>query len=147
MALFSRRLFTRAQETWSSLNDAMRQYYFNPRFTADILSGKKTMTIRRVWKKPVRKGERLCLHVDVPSRGETIAIKAYCSDAFPVQVSNESITVRKRKLGRSEIPSFLRNDGFRSFSDMISFFEHRYSLPFSGQCICWNVERHSRSKR
>ena len=125
----------------------MRQYYFNPRFAADILSGKKTMTIRRVWKTPVRKGELLCLHVDVQSRGRTIAMKVCCSEVFPVHVSNDSIKVRKRKLSQSEIPAFLRNDGFRSFSDMRSFFEHRYSLPFSGQCICWRVKRRGRTKR
>jgi hypothetical protein len=117
----------------------MRQYGFHYRFSADILSGKKSMTIRRVWKKPVKKGDPLRLHVDIPERGETVVLKAYCSNAYPVSVSSEAVMIGARKLSSSEIRTFLRKDGFRSVADMKAFFEERYSLPFSGQCICWRL--------
>ena len=116
----------------------MRQYYFDSRFSADILAGKKSMTVRRVWKKPVRKGETLCLHIDLPKKNSTIVVSALCSEVCPIRVSTDSIIIRTRKLSSWEIRDFVRKDGFRSFADMIAFFERRYSLPFTEQRICWN---------
>lgn len=119
----------------------MRHYSFDPRFSRDILSGKKTMTIRRVWKKPVRRGDLLCLHVDLPGRNETVAVKVSCSEAYPVEVSPESVRLRTGTLSSAEMREFIRRDGFRTREDMMAFFERRYSLPFSGQCICWEALR------
>jgi hypothetical protein len=125
----------------------MRQYYFDSRFSADILSGKKTMTVRRVWKNRVRKGDLLFLHIDLPKRKSTIVVKAFCSDVYPVYVSADSITVRKRELSASEIQEFTRKGGFRTFAEMTLFFDQRYSLPFTGQCICWKPLRRSVDKQ
>lgn len=115
----------------------MRHYYFHPRFSAAILSGRKTLTVRRVWENPVRRGDLLCLHIDVPRPDKKTVLKAFCSDAYLISVSSEAVIVGRRKLSASEIRAFLRKDGFRSVADMRTFFEQRYSLPFSGQCICW----------
>lgn len=115
----------------------MRHYYFHSRFSTAILAGKKAMTIRRVWSKRVQKGDALCLHIDISRSGDVIVMNTYCSDAYPVRVTDDSIEVRERKLSPSEIRKFYRDDGFRSLADMKAFFAERYSLPFCGQCICW----------
>jgi hypothetical protein len=124
----------------------MRQYYFDSRFSADILSRKKSMTIRRVWKNPVMKGDLLRLHVDIPGQGETVVIKAYCSHVYTISVSADAIILGERKLPASRIRAFLRKDGFRSIADMKAFFKQRYSVPFSGQCICWKFCSNARAK-
>ena len=98
------------------------------------------MTVRRVWKSPARKGDRLYLHVDL-SKQKTIVVTACCSDTYPVHVSSDSVRLRNRKLSPTETQRFLRKDGFRTFSDMVAFFEQRYSLPFIGQCIQWSTLR------
>lgn len=125
----------------------MRQYSFDPRFSRDILSGKKTMTIRRVWKTPVRKGDLLCLHIDLPGSNETVAVKVSCAEAYLVEVSAESVRLRTGPLSSAEMREFIRRDGFRTREDMLAFFERRYSLPFSGQCICWQPVRDPEDRR
>ncbi len=113
---------------------------FKKEFADAVESGEKTQTIRRVWKRPIKKGDTLYLRVGMRTSNGRRLRKVVCLGVTPVRITRYDILVKGSgpQFRGYVIPDqFAQKDGFVSANAFFAFFRKQYGLPFEGVLIWW----------
>ena len=120
----------------------MHALNFQERFALKVASGEKRQTIRRVWKRPIKAGDKLYLYTGMRTKRCRPLRTAVCLKREAVLINEHSISAVRN--GVLEIWTegeaanwFARLDGFDSWEEMRDWFKARYGLPFEGVLIMW----------
>ncbi len=119
---------------------------FKIQFVPHIRSGRKTHTIRSTRKLPIKTGDTLYLYTGMRTRHCQKIIQSVCLKVEDVLIrqrktfSNDSterfeVAINGVGLESDEKQALAYADGFKSFSDMMIFWQGR--LPFIGHIIHW----------
>ena len=112
---------------------------FNRRFADAVKSGRKTQTVRRVWKNnrfPFRTGVPIYLYTAQRTRRSRRIGTATCTGTEPISISREDgVVLGNRKLTGAELEAFARADGFKNSSELFQFFDR----PLDGYVIYWSL--------
>ena len=125
---------------------------FQARFAPLVESGKKRQTIRALRKHPIRAGEQLYLFTGMRTKSCRRLLTAVCTRAAKISITATSITIewpssvphcvnRQWESRPSALESFAIADGFRDWSELISWFKATHGLPFQGHLIEWESLR------
>jgi|SRR5579875_2380985 hypothetical protein len=120
----------------------MSAYSFKPRFVPLIRSGQKRQTIRGVRKdgRVPKVGESLHLYTGLRTKScqRIFAEPVWCTSVQLVEIDASGIvSINGVPLDQNEREQLAINDGFRSWEDMLSFWDGR--LPFKGNIIHWEI--------
>ena len=113
---------------------------FQKRFVPFIESGDKTHTIRAYRKRPFRAGDTLSLYYGMRTKVCRLLLRCECTATRDLLIDRAGdIYIDGCALSMDEMEALALRDGFRSHTDMMTFWEGR--LPFRGQIIHWRMER------
>ncbi len=120
---------------------------FKKEFADAVESGEKTQTIRRVWKRPIKKGDTLYLRVGMRASNGRRLRKVVCLGVTAVKIDEAGVLVpwpkghtlagRMCRLVTFAMDDFAKKDGFDSVDAFLDFFRKQYGLPFEGVLIWW----------
>lgn len=113
-----------------------RDLMFYEYFEDSIVVGRKTHTIRTHRKAEV--GDILVLRTP-----DHIICEVVCSSVSPVRISNNGVELPEQSIFATskEIESFALHEGFRSWSEMSTWFDVKYNIlkkRFMGYLIEWS---------
>ena len=114
----------------------MKQTNFNfkSRFVAAVESGMKTSTIRLFAKTtPPAKGDRLKLFNGMRTPKCREILRTICQDCSPIQITEDSIILGKRRLTSAEENQLAVEDGFANAKELRAFFRETYGFPLPGK--------------
>jgi len=122
----------------------MGLYNFQQRFAPFILDGRKNHTIRSQRACPDKPGNTLHLYTGLRCKSARLLMRVLCTKVQDILIEDLEeegfrITVDGYVLCPDEAEALARADGFKSFPEMMQFWEGR--LPFSGQIIHWSGAR------
>ena len=123
---------------------------FQKRFAPAVANGKKRQTIRKVRKRPIKKGDKLYLYTGMRTK-QCRALKTVCCRRVRLihleKLTGEMVScniaaidnggTRMSLLDIHEQHHLAVRDGFDGFGAMVDWFEKRYGLPFEGVLIEW----------
>ena len=115
---------------------------FQERFAKAVSDEVKRQTIRRVWKRPIKPGDTLCLYTGMRTKNCDGIGQHVCKIVKSIRVGENSIYVMGNEtlnvyIARSWLDEFAEADGFRDWPEMHDWFRDRYGLPFEGVLIEW----------
>ncbi len=116
------------------------RYYFQDRFTGDILRGAKTSTIRRPGKRRhVRAGGLVQCYVGQGDNARRL-VEAPCLWAKLIDIYRDCIAVEgERQCNPAFYETLARVEGFGSIGNLQAWFDRRYGLPVRGfTWIAWD---------
>jgi hypothetical protein len=119
---------------------------FQRRFVAKILHKTKCHTIRAKRARPPRVGEICHCYTGLRRKGARLLGRWPCVKVQSIEIHWHPgfwIVIDGEKLSRDECEALARSDGFKTFTDMMRFWEDR--LPFSGDIIHWDPTRPAKS--
>lgn len=113
---------------------------FQSRFASKVKDGSKPHTIRLPRKRPIKVGEKLSLRewIGKPYRSKQRVLReAICRSVAEFHISE---TGASHMIGAPfNFEELARNDGFRSYNEMIEWFKSTHGLPFDGVLIGWET--------
>jgi hypothetical protein len=124
---------------------------FLPRFAPLVKACTKLRTIRGLRKRPIKAGDRLSLRMwsARPYNSPQIILReSVCIRVTPVEIDHHRVITGSDSLhivtddndfGRSNLNQFAVLDGFASWFEMVSYFDGKRGLPFSGVLIEWDA--------
>lgn len=113
----------------------MPVFMFQPPMAELIWSEKKRQTIRRVWKRPVKPGQRFVAMIWHRTPWCQRIFEGVVTSVVPITITEHHITIDGRIVRPSTAEHIARADGFQTCAEMRSWFRERYDgLPFRG-CI------------
>ena len=111
---------------------------FQKQFVPDVESGKKKQTIRAPRKHPIRKGDALYLYTGLRTRYAKKLKEVKCTGIEDVVIGKREYKTGKGVWsGYLDLDYFAQKDGFKSWQEMIKWFEKTHTLPFKGWLIKW----------
>ena len=113
---------------------------FKKEFTGLVESGRKTQTIRRPRRYPIKPMDALYLYTGMRTKGCRKLGEGICHGVDPIGIFADGCIVRATWYSIQDMKIIARNDGFDCPEDFISFFLKNYSLPFWGRLIWWKLE-------
>lgn len=122
---------------------------FKQQFVDKIKSGEKTCTIRPERKNRIVAGQELYLYSGIRTKDYEIIKNVICKKITYISIytdglniNNDTFTQRPdfgfvshSKKDFKLLNKFARLDGFKSWDELINFFEKQYGLPFHGVFI------------
>ncbi|GHU36815.1 hypothetical protein AGMMS50256_33930 [Betaproteobacteria bacterium] len=122
----------------------MTAYNFKKKFEADIVSGKKRQTIRRLGKRrPPHVGERLYLFVGQRTAFCRRIMETVCTKVTPINIYplRHAVAITEgemwRKLSDREVSDLAVADGFPDENEFFNFFGAQCDFGFVGHLIEW----------
>jgi len=110
---------------------------FQAQFAPEILSGRKTQTIRKSAR--CKTGDDLQLYTGQRTKACRLLGTARCAICEPITIAEDYISVGAFRLPSGDAAHIAKIDGFESLAAMRDWFRERYgSLPFTGYRIMWN---------
>ncbi|MCB1202485.1 MAG: ASCH domain-containing protein [Leptospiraceae bacterium] len=119
---------------------------FKSYFTDRLLSGKKTTTIRRERKRPIKVGDTVSIVTGMRTKNykklfearviATPTIAIHPDEVLLCALTPEGMTGKILKTEK-ELRELAVIDGFLDFDQMLNFFDEHYGLPFEGVLIEW----------
>ncbi len=125
----------------------MGLYNFQDRFVPFILDGRKRHTIRAKRKNPDKPGNTLYLYRGLRRKGAKLLMRVPCVKVQEILIDTPypdhevmlpwdvTVTIDGVGLGADELERLASADGFRSWEEMVCFWDGR--LPFEGHIIHW----------
>lgn len=121
--------------------DEMKTILFQPRFVPMIQDGRKTQTIRRERKRPIKVGDELSLRewTGKPYRSKQREIgRAVVTNVDRISFIPPWVWVNDVSLGPKKEEALALADGFRDYNDMVCWFADNHgSKRFDGVVIHW----------
>ena len=114
---------------------------FDLRFAKAVASGKKTQTIRKVRKRPIKTGDRLILLTGHRTEECRQLGSARCVYVAEVEVHENFLRVNGSILSVEDALCFAKKDGFRTVKAFRKWFRDHYGLPFFGVLIVWQFDQ------
>ena len=108
---------------------------FQKQFAADVESGKKTQTIRKRRKNPIKPGDILYLYTGARTKACRKLGEAKCKSVENISIYTFSYL--KNGVGCHASDGFAKKDGFDTWGDLLKFFIETHGLPFKGDLIKW----------
>lgn len=106
---------------------------FQRRFAADVASGRKRSTIRRLGKHLITPGETLHLYTGLRTKSaKRLLPPVVCTSAEGLIIGAE-----RQLHPQQDREALAVADGFRNYTEMADYIEKTYGLPFYGQLIKW----------
>lgn len=119
----------------------MKTILFQPRFVPLVQDGRKTQTIRRERKRPIKVGDELSLRewTGKPYRSKQMEIgKGVVTNVDRISFIPPWVWVNDVPLGPKKEEALALADGFRDYSDMILWFlKNHEGKRFDGVVIQW----------
>jgi hypothetical protein len=116
----------------------MPAYNFKPEFVDDILTGRKTSTIRALGKRPPPKpGETLYLFTGMRTKKCRKLLTVPCLQVSHIVIKRGGMLIDGKPTDFEQRRLISRADGFAHFHDLANWFGHEHGLPFSGHLIVW----------
>lgn len=110
---------------------------FQAAFVPDILSGRKTQTIRRTAR--CKTGDELQLYAGQRTKSCSLIGLATCAICEPITIADGYIAAGTWRLPSGDAEHIARIDGFSDAGRMRDWFRDRYGeLPFMGYRIMWS---------
>jgi hypothetical protein len=115
----------------------MGLYNFQQRFVQPIRRGTKQHTIRAKRKRPDKPGDVIHCYVGLRHKGARLLGRWPCVKVEDIWISATGAVVMIDRLCiyKDEKELLARSDGFKSFDEMMEFWDGR--LPFEGHIIHW----------
>lgn len=118
---------------------------FQERFAEAVESGEKRQTIRRVWKRPIKPGDRLYFYAGMRTkhcRRLQPSVYRECVYTRPINIDKYGITMSAFGFVHGPYEAGLGDevaqaDGFRDWAEMREWFKKIHGLPFEGVVIQW----------
>lgn len=114
---------------------------FSPQFAGLVQTGAKRQTIRKIRKRPIRRGDRLYLYTGQRTPNATLLRVEVCNGVSQVCIGEVHgrtvIEINGRKLRPDEAKRLAVADGFDNADGMVNWFRLRHGLPFYGVMIRW----------
>ncbi len=111
---------------------------FNKELAPAVESGEKGQTIRKVRKRPIKKGDTLYLFDDIfTDTGYRLLRKMVCLGVTPILIYEKDIRFPLLRTARFSIDKMAKKDGFNGVEAFLDFFRKQYGLPFEGVLIWW----------
>ncbi|MEL7039239.1 MAG: hypothetical protein AAFO04_27050 [Cyanobacteria bacterium J06592_8] len=107
-------------------------------FKEQLLSQKKTQTIRQRRKHPIQVGDLLQIYWKQRSPTESQKLfnaKCTAKDSIVIQSSSRQIVINESQLSEQEAIVLATADGFDNLDDFFKFFGDRYGDSFDGDLI------------
>ena len=109
---------------------------FSPEFVGQIITGKKTQTIRRSLRCKI--GDELQLYTGQRTKDCKLIGRVICTDTDYCAIRPDYITFGDADK-HPTADDFARADGFSDYQDMVNWFRAKYGSPiFIGHVIKWN---------
>ena len=111
---------------------------FKKEFADAVESSEKTQTIRKVWKRPIKTGDRLYLFTGMRTKKCRLLRKVWCYGVVPITIDETIVCVDGAQYKGSVSMGYIaKKDGFDSVDAFLDFFRKQYGLPFEGVLIWW----------
>jgi hypothetical protein len=121
----------------------MGLYNFQKRFVPMIRSGAKTHTIRAIRRHPDVAGRTMHLYTGLRQRGAKLLKRTPCVLVQDIAIAEDHrVWIDGAGLSLDEREALARSDGFKSFADMMQFWDGK--LPFAGQVFHWRCDAERR---
>ena len=112
-----------------------------------VASGEKTQTIRRVWKRPIKPGDRLVFYTGLRTKACQKLGEGRCTEVWDIRIVScmhgitHIISLKNLQvLSPGEQRKLAEDDGFPDTASFEYFFQRTYGLPFKGVVIKWEGE-------
>lgn len=114
-------------------------YNFQSRFVPSIRCGEKLSTIRRprLDGKLPKVGDTLHLFTGMRTKSCLFIQDVRCAAVSRVVIDANGIRVNGQPLTSLFADDLARRDGFKDFSQMLTWFLENHELPFTGNLIEW----------
>jgi hypothetical protein len=117
---------------------------FKKQFVPEILSKRKQQTIRAFRKYPIKSGDKLFLYTALRTKYAKKIGEAICQQSSVIEIKNNSVKIH---VGTDKLVSvtyqanllnhFAKQDGFKDWTEMKTFWLTTHGLPFKGTLITW----------
>ena len=111
---------------------------FSKQFADAVASGKKTQTIRKHRKRPIKAGDTLYLFTGQRTKNCRKLGEVVCRSVQNIAITDTAIWVNGEYCGYGRRFWLARDDGFDATDDFRAWFRDHYGLPFHGQLIVWD---------
>lgn len=116
----------------------MPAYNFQERFAADVESGKKRTTIRRLRKSGnATPGSTLYLFVNQRRHNCRRLGQHTCLSVTGISLNWDVCTLDGKPVDSPTLRQIALEDGFSDTQAFLKFFEYQHGLPFDGVLIKW----------
>lgn len=97
---------------------------FKSEFSSLIVDGRKTHTIRKRRKYPIKKGDWLQLYIGMRTKSAKMMMQRQCTDVQPIIIDrvNEKVIIGDAHLNNNEIEQLAIEDGFENSNQFFFFF-------------------------
>lgn len=106
-----------------------------------IRKGWKRQTIRKVRKYPIQPGEILLMWTGLRTKNTEKIGQYICRSVTPIEIHVSGYIMDSETAIDADdhylLNRFANLDGFKTWEDLVRFFEGYYELPFEGVVICW----------
>jgi len=110
---------------------------FKSQFAPDILSGRKTQTIRKSAR--CKAGDEIQLYTGQRTKACKLIGTATCAICEPITIDESYIAIGYWRLPAGDAEHIAKIDGFENLAEMRSWFRAQYGhLPFGGFRIMWH---------
>ncbi|MCP4702533.1 MAG: hypothetical protein GY862_37595 [Gammaproteobacteria bacterium] len=117
----------------------MPAYNFKRCFVHDVVTGRKSMTIRPLRKRATKPGDTLYLYTGMRSKSCQLLRKEECLRVTPVRITARTVTLGTCQQYKSEIDRLALLDGFSCKAEFFEFYRKQCKFPFKGEMIEWEA--------
>lgn len=111
---------------------------FMPWKAPGVELGEYVITIRRVWKRPIKVGDTLHLFEGLRTKACRRLGVGRCTRVRSIWIySPWRVKLAGKRAGFAEVAWLAHNDGFADYIKFYQFFTKQYGLPFEGVLIEW----------
>lgn len=118
----------------------MTTLMFQERFAELVRTGQKLQTIRPRRKRPIYVGDTISLRkwIGAAYRSKQLELaKGTCIGTYGVWIGEDEMLLAGDPLGPMRRREIAKLDGFKTFEEMLMWFEDAHGLPFDGDLIRW----------
>ena len=111
---------------------------FLNRLAPAVEDGTKRHTVRRMAKRPIKPGDKLCLFTGMRTKQCRRLMDTVCTDVQNIRITaGYGCWIDGNPLTGVEADTFARNDGLAEFDELADWIGKNYGLPFDGVVIHW----------
>lgn len=112
---------------------------FQEQFANGVEFGKKSQTIRKQRKNPIKVGDTLYIYTGLRTKKARKLRTEKCKWVDQIRIYCDGIGFDQRwgLSSKRELDEFAQADGFDSFYEMARWFKKTHGLPFEGILIKW----------